>query len=266
MLDCHVHAWSGPALVAVPTGLPARPVPLGELQAVWQGHGVDGGVIVQPSWLGTDNAELVIALTVLPATLRGVAVVSPESHTDLDLATLNAAGVRAIRFNTTSAGPLPDFRDRGWQRVLAALDRLGWHIEALAPAPAFAGMAEELAALGLPLMFDHFAMPEVGPAGIAARMQTLETVARKVPVSVKLSAPYNTPSVDHVAATRALTAAIGADRLVLGSNFPFPRHEATRNFTTEWQGIQAISEAAGLSTPLLSENARRLYRFPTTTA
>ncbi|MGL4635626.1 MAG: amidohydrolase family protein [Beijerinckiaceae bacterium] len=260
-LDCHVHAWSGASIVNVPTGQPARPVPLPELMNVWKSHGIDGGVLVQPSWLGTDNSELLQSLISYPDSLRGVVVLDPQSTTSEDIASMRRMGVRAIRFNTTSSGPLPDFQHAGWKRLLRQLQDAGFHIEALSPAGAFPAMAEKLGSLGLPLVFDHFAMPEQGTSGVSERVKLLAKLARTTPVSVKLSAAYNTPLVDHVAMTKALADAIGAHNLVLGSNFPFPRHESSRSFAPEWSGVLSIAAKAGLDARLLAANAARLYGF-----
>ncbi|QRG26799.1 amidohydrolase family protein [Halomonas binhaiensis] len=43
-------------------------------------HGVSHGVLVQPSFLGTDNSFMVAALRQHPSRLRGIAVVDPEIH------------------------------------------------------------------------------------------------------------------------------------------------------------------------------------------
>jgi predicted TIM-barrel fold metal-dependent hydrolase len=239
-------------------------VPLAELTAVWRAHGVGGGVIVQPSWLGTDNSELADALARSPLPVRGVAVLDPQTTDAACVAALDRLGVRAIRFNTVSSGPLPDLSAGGWPELLAAIAEREWHIEALAPAARFEAMAERLAEVGLPLVFDHFAVPEPEGNGLAARMRLLERIAARQRVDVKLSAPYASAGVDHAAAARALAETVGPDHLVMGSNFPFPRHEASRSFAGEWAAIAAIAEAAGLAMHDLAANARRLYRFTET--
>jgi predicted TIM-barrel fold metal-dependent hydrolase len=263
-IDCHVHAWSGPPRVAVATGLPAKPVPLAVLVGVWRANAVAGGVVVQPSWLGTDNSELADALTRSSLPIRGVAVLDPLTTGSDTVAALDRLGVRAIRFNTISSGPLPDLSAGGWPDLLSAIARHGWHIEALAAPPGFAVMAGQLADLGLPLVFDHFATPDAGYEGLAGRVRLLSRIASRVRVDVKLSAPYVCAGVDHTSAARALADALGPDHLVLGSNFPFPRHETSRTYAREWSAITAIAEAAGLAPGDMADNARRLYRFERT--
>lgn len=55
-------------------------------------------VLVQPSFLGTDNSYLLQALTTDRIRLRGVAVVSPDISED-ELAQLNADGITGVRLN-----------------------------------------------------------------------------------------------------------------------------------------------------------------------
>jgi predicted TIM-barrel fold metal-dependent hydrolase len=42
-------------------------------------YGMSHGVLIQPSFLGTDNAYMVQGLRTAPERLRGIAVVSPET-------------------------------------------------------------------------------------------------------------------------------------------------------------------------------------------
>jgi len=62
------------------------------------GQGDLYGVVVQTSFLGTDNTALLAALQARPDRLRGVAVIDP-TITDAQLTALQAAGVRGIRLN-----------------------------------------------------------------------------------------------------------------------------------------------------------------------
>ena len=57
-------------------------------------------VLVQPSVYGTDNRGLLNALAVLgPEVARGVAVIDPETVSDVTLQDLHKAGVRGVRVN-----------------------------------------------------------------------------------------------------------------------------------------------------------------------
>src|SRR5215475_3889842 len=61
-------------------------------------NGMTSGVLVQPSFLGTDNSYLVESLEAARGRLRGIAVVDPAVSMDA-LRALDRAGVVGIRFN-----------------------------------------------------------------------------------------------------------------------------------------------------------------------
>ncbi|MGC0239582.1 amidohydrolase family protein [Arthrobacter sp. SD76] len=76
-IDTHAHIFE-PTLT---TATGARYVPdyaatLDQYLDVLTVHGVDRGVLVQPSFLGSDNSYLLSALATAPDRLRGVVVVS----------------------------------------------------------------------------------------------------------------------------------------------------------------------------------------------
>ena len=59
ILDAHVHAWPAEAgLRADRTYTPKRAFPVEDLLRVLDSHDIDGAVIVQPSFLGSDNSYL----------------------------------------------------------------------------------------------------------------------------------------------------------------------------------------------------------------
>ena len=84
-------------------------------------------MLVQPSFLGTDNSHLVAALRAAAGRLRGVAVVSPDIAA-ADLLALAEAGVAGIRLNLIGL-PLPALDQPAWQELLAHVNTLGWHVE-----------------------------------------------------------------------------------------------------------------------------------------
>ena len=78
ILDAHVHAWPAEAgLRADRTYTPKRAFPVEDLLRVLDSHDIDGAVIVQPSFLGSDNSYLLSCLKAHPDRFRGVAVVGP---------------------------------------------------------------------------------------------------------------------------------------------------------------------------------------------
>src|SRR3954469_1784391 len=98
-VDCHVHVFSvsAPAVEGA-RYRPAYAAKLEALQPAWRANGITHGIIVQPSFFGADNSELVSALATDRGHLRGVAVLYPSVSED-ELSRLDAAGVVAVRLN-----------------------------------------------------------------------------------------------------------------------------------------------------------------------
>src|SRR5207237_371349 len=83
------------------------------------------GVLVQPSFFGTDNREMLDALARQPAKLRGVAVVTPSIDAG-EIARLHALGVRAVRLNLHGVNDFSPYRAAAWTRLLDRIAARGW--------------------------------------------------------------------------------------------------------------------------------------------
>ncbi len=122
------------------------------------GMAVTGGAVVSGSFQGFDQTYLVTALAALGPGFVGVTQV-PVSVTDAEIDALDAAGVRAVRFNLRRGGSagIEDVE----QLARRVWDRAGWHAE-------FYLDAEGLGELG-PLLtrlpqvsIDHLGLSEAG--------------------------------------------------------------------------------------------------------
>jgi predicted TIM-barrel fold metal-dependent hydrolase len=127
-VDTHAHVFrQGLALAQVRRHTPDHDATLAEYLALLDAHGLSHGVLVQPSFLGTDNSYLVQALRAARGRLRGVAVVA-EDIAEMALQDLAEAGVAGIRLNLIGLD-LPSLQTPAWQTLLARVNALGWHVE-----------------------------------------------------------------------------------------------------------------------------------------
>ncbi|WP_427307367.1 amidohydrolase family protein [Cupriavidus sp. H39] len=271
LVDTHFHVFDNGAAMPSARYRPAYAAGLEDWRATLGGLGDLYGVVVQTSFLGTDNSTLLAALQAWPERLRGVAVVDP-SVTDPQLETLQAAGVRGIRLNL--------YGDPDWQRIATApwrglfrrIDALGWHVELHTHngdgGMVLARLDAALGDAGTPVVLDHFGRP--GSAGIAdAIFGVAAAVRARRPVWVKISAPYRLPSPhDWPALAQAWREIVGDDRLLWGSDWPWTNHEGPVRLDecrtlAAWQGPAGDGEAAGaaLSAALRWRNAAALYGF-----
>src|SRR6476661_4454491 len=113
-VDCHAHVFSADAPAVA--GARYRPAYVATLEAwreQWARAGVTHGVLVQPSFFGADNREMLAAIAQAPERLRGVAVVdsgADEAHIDR----LHTGGVRAIRLNLLGVADYSGFSGGAW--------------------------------------------------------------------------------------------------------------------------------------------------------
>jgi 2-pyrone-4,6-dicarboxylate lactonase len=182
-------------------------------------------VLVQPSVYGTDNTCLAAALRSTAGAARGIAVIDPDTVTDVALEELHRAGVRGVRMNLHSQ----DVRDPGMAgRALAAAARRvapwRWCLQIYADLDVIAGAAPVIAGLGMPVIADHFCGfrgdAEIDPAQAA----TVLALLASGPLIAKLSAPYRAFGTKQGEARTARwvrqLVATAPRRLIWGSDWP----------------------------------------------
>lgn len=253
--DCHAHVFETVAAVGRPRYLPRRPAPLTAWTTLLDAHGLAGGVLVQPSFLGTDNRQLLAALARLPAgRFAGVAVVELGVASG-ELADLAEAGVRGLRWNLVEGAPLPDPDAPAVCRFLEQLGMAGLHLELHLEGPRLAGYLPRLAPRVWRLVIDHGGLPDAADPADDAGLHAITSLAGKGRLWVKLSAPYRSAArPSHV---RALLAALGPERLVWGSDWPWTRHESGRDYAR----LLALPAPAGVPAAALNGAAVSLYRL-----
>ena len=145
-------------------------------------------MLVQPSFLGTDNSYLVESLQRAGQRLRGVAVVDPAAPQE-ELFRLAQAGVVGIRLNLLGQS-LPDLGAGEWPTLLGSVRALKWHVELQHNASDLAILVPRLLDAGVPVVLDHFDLPDPVAGSSDPGFRELLTFGRSQAVWVKLSAPY----------------------------------------------------------------------------
>ncbi len=188
-----------------------------------------GGLLTQPSFLGTDNRHMLAAVARYPARLRAVVVVDPEI-TDTDLDGLASQGAVGIRLNLEGV-PLPHLSAAPWPALFARLARRHWHVEIHRKAVDLPTILAPLLDSGVRICVDHFGRPdpERGTAdpGFLALLDSASTGR----VWVKVSAAYRTGGVARGEARAPvllarLLSAFGPQRLIWASDWPHTQHES----------------------------------------
>lgn len=208
--------------------------------------GIDGALLVQPSFLGTDNRYLLSALAEKDGNtkLRGVCVL-PLSADAAQIAPLARAGVVGARLNIIGR-PAPDLRAAEWRRFLTQLNKFNWHLEICAEGAKLASMLPVAAAHCRRIVVDHFGLPDSSAPLQCPGWKALMSLPTEQ-VWVKVSAPYRVFPAEPLrrAAGRCeelaavLRGHFGARKLIWGSDWPWTRHETgmTYSRTLQWRSL-----------------------------
>src|SRR5471032_641026 len=191
-------------------------------------NGISHAVLVQPSFLGTDNSFFLDVAKRYPRRFRGVAVVDCVV-TDAELALLDRSGVVGIRLNLIGL-PVPQLSAPDWQRLFARVNALGWHVEVHREAVDLHAVVGPLLQQGCTVVVDHFGRPDPHTAAGDPGFKYLLSVGATGRVWVKLSAAYRSAVNDDGTALGMSLAsqildAYTPDRLVWGSDWPHTQHQ-----------------------------------------
>ena len=226
-IDTHAHAFTADAaLVPGRRYTPNEEAPLARYLTELDGAGISHGVLVQPSFLGTDNSYLLSCLAQSDR-LRGVAVVDPAID-DQTLLAMRRAGVVGMRLNLS--GMATDFvREDAWQDLFARAARIGWHIELHIDARYLPPLLDSLWGSGAALVIDHFGRPDPKEGMADPGIKAMLDKAGSRRIWVKFSGPYRCGG-DPAAYAAAYLQDLGADRIVWGSDFPWTQHSAGMSY------------------------------------
>ncbi len=222
--------------------VPQADAPLKLLGGELKRSGIAGGLLVQPSFLGTDNSYL---LSTLKNTggheqgLRfwGVVAVAPETPASL-LGEMKAAGVVGARLNFF-ASPVPNLQAPVWRRFFENLNHLNWHLELHIEGPRLMVALPPLLDYCGKIVIDHFGLPDPAQPRLCEGLRGL-LAAPKSRLWVKTSAPYRVfeglPTEEAARRCapfyRLLAEALGEDRLLWGSDWPWTRFATVRDYAT----------------------------------
>jgi predicted TIM-barrel fold metal-dependent hydrolase len=237
LVDCHFHviAPTDRAPMTPERGYTPAPAALADWRATLGPLGVTHGVVVQPSFYGTDNRVLLAALDEGAGRLVGVAAVDAQV-TDAELDQLVAAGVRGVRMAHLSAdGTQAMGGFVGWPAFDALEERLaerGMHLQLITDSRLLPAIASRLERSRVPVVIDHMGR---APARLGARhegIRALVQLMRNGPLWVKVSGVANlsdaAPGYEDARAIHEALVDAAPDRLVWGSDWPHTRPAGDR--------------------------------------
>ncbi|ODP32865.1 amidohydrolase [Pandoraea sp. ISTKB] len=268
-IDSHAHVFAhGLPLASGRRYAPTYEATPEQYLAMLSSLGLSHGVLVQPSFLGTDNSFLLGCLDAHPERLRGIVVVDPMR----DLGQIDAwhargvVGVRANLIGTT----LPDFGDAAWAPFLERMAALDWHLEVQVEAARLSGVMPTLLASGVRVVVDHFGRFEPSLGTADPGFEDLLSLGATRQVWVKVSGAYRVSANpgDPAAALAAARAAwpalareFGVDRLVWGTDWPHTQFETTQNPQRTRELLDALVTDHDQLRAVLIDTPASLFQF-----
>jgi len=265
-VDAHCHVF-GPAEVfpyAAERKYTPCDAPKEKLFALRDFLGFERNVIVQATCHGTDNRALVDALRSAQGKARGVAAID-RNISDAQLRELDAAGVRATRFNFVRR--LVDFTPR---EVLAEIAQriapLGWHVVVYFEAQDLPELWDFFTSLPTIVVVDHMGRPDVAKPVDGAEFELFVRLLREhgniwskvsCPERLSRSGP---PNYDDVVPFARRLVETFPDRVLWGTDWPHPNMKTHMPDDGELVNfLPRIAPSAQLQRALLVDNPTRLY-------
>jgi predicted TIM-barrel fold metal-dependent hydrolase len=271
IVDCHFHVIAPPDQAPMAAGRSYTPAPasVGEWGAALAPLGVTHGVVVQPSFYGTNNRVLLDALEEGHGRLVGIAAVGADVS-DAELDRLVNGGVRGVRVAHFEPG---DPRAMGgfvsWEAFDALEPRLAeraLHLQLFTDSRLLPAIAPRIRRSRVPVVIDHMGRT---PATLGARHEGIRTLIELMcdgPAWVKLSGIANLsdagPAYEDARPIHQALVDAAPDRLVWGSDWPHTKPAAERPRTSTLMQLFQQWTPKELRARIEWTNAVRLYRLP----
>lgn len=264
-VDAHCHVFGPAAEFPFAPERKYTPCDAGkdQLYALRDHLGFERNVIVQATCHGKDNRAMVDACRAAGDRARGVASVGVDV-TEAELADMDAAGVRGVRFNfvkrLVDATPKQTFLD-----IADKIKAFGWHIVVYFEAQDLEELEPFLKQLPTTIVVDHMGRPDVAKGvdhpdfqRFVALMADNENIWSKVTCPERLS-PMG-PPYDDVIPFCAKIVETFPDRVLWGTDWPHPNmksHMPDDGALVDF--IPKIARDADHQQKLLVDNPMRLY-------
>jgi hypothetical protein len=264
--DCHLHIYDARFAQSVNAAALPELATVNEYRLLQKRLGTERAVIVTPRNYGVDNDVTLDAIAQLGLDrARGVAVLRSDVS-DATLKTLNAGGIRGVRFSLyTPKNAAASFEMV--EPLAARIAHLGWHLQLHWTADQIVEHEAMLRRLPTQIVFDHMTrLPQ--PLGLThPAVKIVEHLLAQGRTWIKLSGAYLDSQVgeagdfldiDAVARHWISTA---PERLVWGSDWPHPTETMKPNDANMLDMLARWSTERSVLEKILVTNPSELYGF-----
>ena len=238
--------------------------PLEAFQALHAKLGISRAVIVNASCHGLDNTPALDAIAQSGGRYRGVANLG-DGVTERELEDLHAGGMRGCRFNfVRHLGGVPDVGV--FERVVAMIAGLGWHVDLHFDAIDLAGYADMLTKLPVPYTIDHMGRVRAADGLDQEPFRILLDLMRrdeKCWVKVCGCERVSTagPPFHDAVPFAARIVETAPDRVIWGTDWPHPNVRVMPNDGDLVDLVPLLAPDAVTQAKLLVDNPARLFGF-----
>ena len=264
-VDSHAHVFrADSAVIATARYRPAADALPETYLAQLDRHGLACGVLIQPSFLGCDNTQMLAAIAARPQRLKGIAVV-PAGTPLPELQALDRQGIVGIRLNLFGQAA-PDLASPEWRGLLSRTESLGWQVELHCPPAVARRLLPQLRDYRAPVVLDHFGRVDPEKGTLDSDYQRLLDQLDPARHWVKVSGFYRLGDGDrsrsHARDALALLLDRGMrDRLVWGSDWPHTQFQQSIDYDAAIDFMHVLLPDTDLRTRILADNACRLFGF-----
>ena len=256
-VDTHVHVFERHLSLAPDRRYePDYDANCADLRKAIGGSGIGRVVLVQPSFLGTDNSYLLRAIASDRTTFAGVAVIDPGLKSAA-LDDLRRSGVVGVRLNFIGQ-TLLDFSHGALRCMSDRLAASGLVLEIQAEAGQWSLLAPFLKQLPCAVLVDHFGRtpPNHRSAGFESLLQVAQDVDH---LWFKFSAPYRVVDGRASDCARTLLSTVGLGRIVWGSDWPWTQFEGRQSYRETLEWLEQWIPRGDDRQRVLADNPTRLF-------
>lgn len=258
--DAHHHIYD-PRFPYLPNARKQAPATVVDYFAFRKKMGTSRDVIVLPSAYGTNNDPLLFFEGQMGGNTRSIAVVH-ANVSDSELKDLNAVGVRGVRIQFGSGGSGFFKRDE-IEPIARRIQPLGWHVQFHMPGALLAELEPVILALPTPIVIDHMGhASSIDQPQYKTVRKLLDTGRGWIKVSgINMDSKVGPPTYSDTAAVARSYIRANPQRVVWGSNWPFPGENPPPDIITVLNVLASEAETPRMLHRILVENPETLYGF-----